>query len=114
MKKAIFTSLFSSVAALAFAEVAGNAPCMLDQRLKLQQSDDNVLAATEVSTKSVLAALSENRLLSEQELRQFAQASKLFQLDSIVGSTDNGTQRNQRQYFMYNDKKIPVKRLNSY
>lgn len=114
MKKAIFTSLFSSVAALAFAEVAGNAPCMLDQRLKLQQSDDNVLAATEVSTKSVFAALSENRLLSEQELRQFAQASKLFQLDSIVGSTDNGTQRNQRQYFMYNDKKIPVKRLNSY
>lgn len=114
MKKAIFTSLFSSVAALAVAAVAGNAPHMLDQRLKLQQSDDNAIAATEVSTKSVLAALSENRLLSEQELRQFAQASKLFQLDSIVGSTDNGTQRNQRQYFMYDERKLPVKRLNSF
>lgn len=108
MKKVILSSIFTGLAVAAVATATGS-PLVLDQRLGLQSQ-----ASKEVSSQSALLSLSQNRLMNENELRQFAAAASYFQLDSIVGLTGNGVEPSQRQYFMYDSHKYPVKRINSY
>lgn len=110
----ILSSIFSGVAVAAVAAFVNNAPAMLEQRLKMYEPENKSQVATDGSSRSVLQMLSTKKIMSEKELRRFAEAVKVCQLDSIVGSTDNGTQKSQRQYFIYDENKLPMKRINSY
>lgn len=113
MKKVILSSIFTGLAVAAVATVADGSPLMPDQRLGIQEPTKKAQTATEASTQSALLSLSQKRLMNEKELRQFAAAASCFQLDSIIGLTGNGEELSQRQYFMYDSHKYPVKRINS-
>lgn len=114
MKKVILSSIFAGVATLAIASLASGSPAMLDQRLKAQDSAENVQASEQTTSRSVLESLSNKKMMSEKELREFAAVTKAMQLDSIIGAAENGTMLQTRQYFMYDANKYPVKRINSY
>lgn len=95
------------------ASLVSSPPAMLDQRLKLQEPAAEV-QATEATSQSVLESLTKKKMMTEKELREFAAVTKVMQLDSIIGAAENGLVLQQRQYFMYDTHKYPVKRLNSY
>lgn len=113
MKKVILSSIFAGVTAVTVASLVSSAPAMLDQRLKLQEPAAEV-QATEATSQSVLESLTKKKMMTEKELREFAAVTKVMQLDSIIGAAENGLVLQQRQYFMYDTHKYPVKRLNSY
>ena len=114
MKKVILSSIFAGVATLAIASLASGSPAMLDQRLKAQDPAEKVQASEQTTSRSVLESLSNKKMMSEKELREFAVATKSFQLDSIIGAGNDGTELLTRQYFTYDAKKFPIRRVNSY
>ncbi len=99
---------------MAIASLASGSPAMLDQRLKAQDPAEKVQASEQTTSRSVLESLSNKKMMSEKELREFAAVTKAMQLDSIIGAAENGTMLQTRQYFMYDANKYPVKRINSY
>ncbi len=114
MKKVILSSFFSGIAAVAFAALVCNSPAVLEQRLKLDEPEKGVALEADASTRSVLRSLSSGKMMSEKELRSFAEAMKVCQLDSIVGALNKGTQNYTRQLFEYDEKSLPFRRVNSY
>ena len=64
--------------------------------------------------KSDAGLLSADRLLSPDEYRRVAEASKTQRLDSIIGYLNNGNDKYTRQLFTYDGDFNPVMRTNSY
>lgn len=71
------------------------------------------LKTEDLQAQSSEYAFLSKRILSEKELRQMVEMSWKEQLDSIIGVENSTGQKISRQYFTFDEKGNPAKRINS-